>query len=197
MPRTARQSTIQLLGALLALGVITLLVWTTTSAAFLDTTSNAGNSFSTGDVVLTDDDAGVAAFTVTDMAPGDSVVECIVVTYDGSITTGLGTVDFYVANLAGNATLGGDLTVTVEEGDGTSTSSFGDCTGFVPGVGGMAGTLTALDGDVYGDNPGTWSPTSAPESRAYRITVALSGTPDPASEAGSVTADFVWEIQTS
>lgn len=204
MPRTARQSTVQVLGALLALGVIVLLVWTTTTAAFIDTTSNDGNVFGTGDVVLSDDDGGsTAAFTVTGLAPGESVTECIVVTYDGSIE-GVGeltTVDFYVSGLSGNATLGTDLTVDVAEGDGTSTSVFGDCAAGAVGFSGnghvISGTLDGLNGDAHGDNPGTWAPSATGESRAYEITVTLDGNPDPASEAGSVTADFVWEVQTT
>ena len=122
MPRTARQSTVQLLGALMALGVIVLLVWTTTTAAFVDTTDNTGNLFGAGFVELTDDDAGVALFNVDAMSPGQIEVGCIEVSYEGSVITDLGAVSVYadieLASAAG--TLEGDLNVTVEEGTGAT-----------------------------------------------------------------------------
>ena len=67
---------------LLASGAVVL---TASQAAFSDTTSNSSSSFSTGNVDLVDDDSGSAAFTVTNMVPGQSVTRCILVTYQGSI----------------------------------------------------------------------------------------------------------------
>jgi hypothetical protein len=202
MPRTARQSTIQLLGALLALGVITLLVWTTTSAAFLDQTVNPGNSFGTGDVVLTDDDTGIAMFVVDDLAPSAPVAECIVVTYDGSITTGLSDVRMFASGLddpAGDG-LGDHLLVTVEEGTGADFDDpLGSCNGFT-----ASGTvftdepLSTLAGQTFATaNPGTWVPSSAPESVSYRVTVALASNPPAAVEGDAVTVNFVWQVQTT
>ena len=52
-------------------------------AAFVDTTDNATNTFSAGDVVLDDDDAGSVLFNVANMAPGDSRTRCIAVSYTG------------------------------------------------------------------------------------------------------------------
>jgi hypothetical protein len=200
MPRTARQSTIQLLGALLALGVITLLVWTTTSAAFLDTTRNDGNAFGTGAVDLIDDDDTIALFNATDLAPGDSVEGCILVTYQGSITGGgeLTDVRVYADSLvdgSGNG-LGDWLSVRVEEG---TAASFNDCTTFssdntvfdnVP--------LSTLAGQSFGTAAaGGWTPVASPESQAYRVTVTLDNNPPDAVEGDSVTAAFVWEVQTT
>jgi predicted ribosomally synthesized peptide with SipW-like signal peptide len=52
-----------------------------TFAAFTDTTSNSGNSFTAGDLEITDDDGGATMFTITALAPGDSFTEkCIKVT---------------------------------------------------------------------------------------------------------------------
>lgn len=50
---------------LLAAGLIV----TASIAAFSDTTVNSGNTWSSGTVILTDDDAGSAMFIVSNMAP--------------------------------------------------------------------------------------------------------------------------------
>ena len=45
------------------------MVWQGSQAAFTASTRNAGNSWSTGNVTLTDDDLGAAAFTVENIVP--------------------------------------------------------------------------------------------------------------------------------
>ena len=53
-------------------------------AAFTDTTDNMGSSVTAGNVDLIDDDS-TFLFNVPTMTPGDSVENCILVTYQGSI----------------------------------------------------------------------------------------------------------------
>ena len=48
------------------------LVWQASYAAFTAQTTSPGNSWSTGSVALTDDDAGAAMFSRTGLAPGSS-----------------------------------------------------------------------------------------------------------------------------
>ena len=67
-------------------------------------------------------------FSVTDMAPGQSVTKCIVVTYQGSIADP-NAVKLYSGGLTDSGTLADHLNLTVEEGSG---GTFADCTGFAP-----------------------------------------------------------------
>ncbi len=99
------------------------MVLTASQAAFSDTTSNSSNSFSTGNVELVDDDSGSAAFNVTNMAPGDTVEQCIEVTYQGSIADP-SAVKLYSGGLTDSGTLAAHLDLTIEEGTG---GSFGSC----------------------------------------------------------------------
>ena len=91
----------------------TALILTASFAAFSDTTDNSGNTWSAGTVVLTDDDGGVSAmFTVGNMAPLTTVIECIVVTYSGSLVPA----DVNLYGVSGGTGLDVYLDVTVEEG---------------------------------------------------------------------------------
>ena len=66
-----------------ALMISGLLVFQSSRAAFTDTTDNTGNSLSAGTVTLVDDDATAVMFNVSNMKPGDSSQNCILVTYQG------------------------------------------------------------------------------------------------------------------
>jgi hypothetical protein len=196
MPRTARQSTIQLLGALLALGVITLLVWTTTSAAFLDTTDNT-NTFATGNVTLDDNDIGAAQFSVTNMAPGYNDESCIEVIYNGSIDApDITPVRFYGSSTDAplTGTVSDDLTVVVQRGSGAV--GFGDCTGFVSAETLYSGPVSGLPVD-FATGLGTWQPNTAGDSASYRFVVDFPSNPQDTSEGATATVNFIWEIQTS
>jgi hypothetical protein len=56
-----------------------------TWSAFSGTTSNAGNTFAAGTVVLSDDDGGAAMFTLPGLDPGETATRCIDVAYTGSL----------------------------------------------------------------------------------------------------------------
>lgn len=176
---------------LLASGAVVL---TASQAAFSDTTSNDANSFSTGDVDLVDDDTGSAMFSVTNMAPGQSVTKCIVVTYEGSIADP-NAVKLYSGGLDDSGTLADHLNLTVEEGSG---GTFAGCTGFTPSGTIEDGTLAqfATDHTNYGNGAGTWNPATTPVSRTYRFTVTLSAAAPSSQQDQSVTdLVFTWEVQ--
>lgn len=176
---------------LLASGAVVL---TASQAAFSDTTSNSGSSFTTGNVDLVDDDSGSAAFTVTNMAPGDSAVRCIVVTYQGSIADP-NAVKLYSGGLTDSGTLASHLNLTVEEGTG---GSFASCAGFNSSATIVNSTLAqfATNSTNYGNGAGTWNPASTPVSRTYRISVSLSASAPNAQQSQSVTnLVFTWEVQ--
>ncbi|MEX1286862.1 MAG: hypothetical protein AB1Z57_02880, partial [Acidimicrobiia bacterium] len=202
MPRTARQSTVQVLGALLALGVIVLLVWTTTTAAFIGQTDNTGNGFSTGSVVLEDDDGTDALFDVLGpsgaMAPGDTVSGCIEVEYTGSITTGLTTVDLFGSGLVAGDTLADDLTVSVWESNaGANTgNTFNDCSGFLKTQ--ASEIVSAVPLSTFGAGTpvyaGTWSPSATNQTRTYLVEVTLSDSPQVDSEGKTAEVVFNWQV---
>ena len=168
----------------------TALILTASFAAFSDTTDNSGNTWSTGTVVLTDDDGGVSAmFTVLDMVPLVPVTECIVVTYEGSLLPA----DVNLYGVSAGTGLDAYLDVTVEEGTG---GIFGNCTGFSPTSTIFAtNTLNffATNHTNFTNGVGAWLPGANPESRTYRFTVTLQD--DNLAQGRNATATFTWEAQ--
>lgn len=192
MPRTARQSTVQVLGALLALGVIVLLVWTTTTAAFIGQTDNQ-NSFASGNVELSDNDLGSAQFAVVDMPPGYSDESCIEVTYNGTLSTpDITPVRFFAVTTDNVGTITNDLNVLVQRGSGAA--GFGDCSGFTSVETIYDGPAAALPGD-FASGVGTWQPTATGDSASYRFVVTFAADPAETSAGGDAEVDFFWRIE--
>lgn len=203
-PEPARRRTAAVSAAtLLALVAVTLLVSRTTQAAFTASTENTGSSVVAGDVTITDDDLTAALFTEAAFAPGDSVVECLAVTYAGSIADP-GPVRVHVGGVTEVAGpdpasdgLGDELLLTIEEGVG---GGLGSCGGFTP-----ATTLTtatplrtlAATATDHATGLGAWDPSGTPETVTYRFTATLDpATPDAEQGAGVSGISFVWEVTT-
>ncbi|MGA2512612.1 MAG: hypothetical protein ABSG37_03230 [Candidatus Limnocylindrales bacterium] len=170
--------------------VVGALVVVGSRAAFSATTANSANSWSSGTVVLADDDSGSAMFTVTAMKPGSSNVKCIAVTYSGSLTPA--TINLY-GTVAGSG-LSTYLTTTVEIGTG---GSFSSCTGFISTSTIYSGTLANF-GTTYTNwatGLATWSPASTPDSRTFRVTTTLPSGTGNAAQGLNATATFTWEAQ--
>jgi hypothetical protein len=75
----------------LALAVAVFLTIHLSVAAFTDTTENPGNLFTAGEVIITDDQAGVAVFEETGIVPGwESDPATIVTTNDSTVLTDVG-----------------------------------------------------------------------------------------------------------
>ncbi len=182
-----------------AAGVLAPSVWVsaTTDASFtaLETTST---SWSAGSVVLTDDDADHALFSVSGLIPGESASRCLTAAYTGTLPA-----QVRLTGTSGGTGLAGYLDLQVTRGR-FSGASAPDCTGFVPDVPAYLGPghapgvvldapLTALPttwgtstADPYGTGIGRWLPG---ESHAYRFTLVLRG--DDAAAGLGTTADFV------
>ena len=184
--------------AVLAAFLITgLFVVRGTQAAFTDTTDNTANSISAGTVALVDDDLAVVLFNVSAMSPGDSVTNCIVVTYQGTISNPVG-VKLYSSGYVDSANLADYLNVTIEEGTG---GSFGSCAGFT-----LENTIES-GGDLiafntahtdYASGAGVWDPSGTPEPKTYRFTLALDAATPDSEQAASVTAlAFTWEVHSN
>ncbi len=178
-----------------SLAVVSWLVVTGSAAVFTATTSSSGNSFTAGDIDLVDDDLGSALFTVADMEPGQTVVDCIQVTYQGSIPDPSGVV-VYSGGYVDSGDFATYLNLTIDEGTG---GSFGDCTGFTYENTIESGTTLAgfdTTHTNYATGAGVWDPASTPVSKTYRITVELDAAAPNAEQGESVTAlTFTWEIQ--
>ena len=85
--RTAslRSSAAPLLAIAISTLLVSFMVMSVSRAAFTDTTDNTTNALGAGTVDLVDDDAAAVLFNVTNMVPGDTQVNCIVVTYQGTV----------------------------------------------------------------------------------------------------------------
>lgn len=169
---------------------VSFLVVGSSRAAFSDTTTNPGNDLSSGAVSLTDDDAGVALFSIAGLSPSTTSTRCITVTYTGDLTLS-GPVRLYLANQTATG-LDPYVDLTVETGVGASDAA---CTGFVAGPAIFTNTLQTFAGSTSyatGIDSG-WTPTATGEARQFRFTVSLQD--DNNAQAQSSSFDLVWEAQ--
>ncbi|MET1156421.1 hypothetical protein [Arthrobacter sp.] len=177
------------------------LVWQSSYAAFSATSRNSGSSWATGQVALTDDDAGRAAFSVTNLLPGQTGEKCLVVTSSANVP---GQVRTYVQNLSKTSQgLEDHLKLTVDLGTG---GSFNDCTGFTPvSTPIAAASLTDLSAANSGYATGgtSWDTTGTPgESKSYRATWAFDTTGMTQAQVNALqgtqtSVDLVWELQSN
>lgn len=185
--RSRRAMAYRALALLASLGFVSVLVMTSSRAAFVDTTDNTSNSFSAGTVVLNDDDAGSVLFNVNNLAPGDTRTNCINVSYTGSLTSN---VHLYAA---ASGALAPYLDVTIHAGSG---GTYNDCAAFTPSGGALyTGTLANLAATRtnFANGLTGYDGATNPSSRTYRIVVTLQD--DNAAQGLSATADFTWEAQ--
>ena len=191
---------LHLVAALLSLAFVSVVVVRSSSAAFSDATDNPGNTFTTGDVVLADDDGGASSmFSVSGMKPGVAAIRCINVTYSGSLSS---QVRMYGAVTAGTG-LEDYLDVTIERSTGATGGPAASCANWVD-AGKTTVWSTAADGDLgvllgsatdYASGEDAWAVTGgAPDDTAsYRITVTLQD--DNAAQTLGATVTFTWEAQ--
>jgi predicted ribosomally synthesized peptide with SipW-like signal peptide len=189
----------KLLLTLLVLGGLAAVSGAATYSAFSSQTSNTGNSFAAGTVLITDNDVDTAMLSLSNAQPGASDTSCMLVSYSGSLSS---TVKLY-GSVAG--ALAPYLTLTITRGD-DPTPVFDDCVGFQadltdylgagPGVI-YQGALSAFPSgyptglvDPVPASPETWT---APESRVYRFVVSVAN--DNGAQGQSATASFTWEAR--
>lgn len=157
--------------------------WHAAWAGFSDTTQPGGLTITTATLSLSDDDAGTAFFTATDLRPGATGSRCLTVTSTSTVPT---TVRVRASSRT-TGTLSGQLRVTVDAGTGP-------CTGFVSG--GSPGTA------ILAQFPTTWSAGltswrttgTAGESRAYQVTYTLPASATTGSN-GTASIALTWEAQ--
>ena len=173
------------------------LVWHASYSAFTSTTTNPGNSWSAGSVVLTDDDSGSAMFTPTGMKPGSTGTHCIAVTSTGNLAS---TVKLYGATYSTTNSLATYLDVTVTQGTG---GTFASCTGFTPlgsGSSVYSGTLAAFAAAStnFATGQGSWAPTgSGSDTRVFQFVYTLQSATPNSAQGGTAAIGFTWEAQNS
>ncbi len=193
---SSRASMSRMATVLLAVMLVGLLTLSGSRAAFSDTTSNVNNSIVTGTVTLIDDDTGLAMFSVTDMAPLDTAINCIEVEYAGSLSSLNPVVLYAGANGGGDTGLGTYLDLTIEVGN---TATFNDCSSFSATStivsGGTVADFAAANTDYVSGAATGWTPAATGETQAFRITVALQD--DNAAQGLVGQPTFTWEIQSN
>ncbi|MFW6774934.1 hypothetical protein ACOACO_11650 [Nocardioides sp. CPCC 205120] len=175
------------------------LVWQSSHAAFSGTTRNSGNSWSTGAVSLTDDDAGTARFQAASMTPGDTETKCIKVTATTDVP---GVVKGYTLNAVSSAQgLENYIKIGMTAGDG---GGFGSCSGYVEeqtvvAAGTSLRSLSQID--EYAEGVGGWTVGPGTTSRTYAITwtfdtTGLSQAQVDQLQGARTGIDIQWELQT-
>lgn len=196
---SARIRKVAMFGAApLAILIAGTMVWQGSQAAFTASTRNAGSAWSTGNVVLSDDDLGAAAFTVENIVPGQTGQKCIVVTSGSNVP---GVVRAYTQNLISAKGLENRIMFDLESGTG---GSFNDCTGFTPGANTVPemtlAALSAVNRD-FSTGGAPWVTAGTPgETRSYRgtwrfDTDGMSQSEINALQGARVGIDLVWELQ--
>jgi hypothetical protein len=171
------------------------MVWQGSQAAFVAETFNAGNNWTAGSVILTNDGTGGAMFSIGSLVPGQTDSHCIVVTAEGVA----GVVKFYTQNNVSDG-LQNNITMKVEQGTG---GSYGDCTGFSPTVTEATQPLAALFAhSSYATGILPWTTTAGTTTKSYRFTwtfdtTGLTPAEVNALENKSVRTDMEWELQNS
>jgi len=160
----------------LAIIVAGVLIYQASMAAFTAQTETASNSFSSGEIDLTNDSEETAGFNLTDLQPGDTGTDDILVSYTGTLDSD---VRLFADSSDVDQTLADNiqLTITTEGGVGSpwtgTLAAFQALTDFSQGI--LALEMTE-DGD----------------SQTYTVAFeVLEG-----AEMGATADDtFVWEAQ--
>ncbi len=192
---TTRRDRTQLFAAVFAALLIALFVGRASSAAFTDTTENPDNSFAAGTIVLTDDDAGAALFTMpnTTTVPGSTSTQCITVTYSGSVTDPDIVKVYAQQAVTDSDNLSDYIDVVITQGNLGAT-----CGAFV-GTQIFSGTVNTFDNTTSyaASTYGTWEPTLVTDaSRAYQIQVTINASAPNSVQGDTVSnLDIMWETQ--
>jgi hypothetical protein len=189
----------KLLLSAIVLGLTGVVVGAASWSAFSGTTSNSGNTFTAGNVQLTDDDGGSALLSLTNATPGATTTGCITVTYGGSLSAG---VRLYGTS---SGALAPYLTLKVTRGTNAGTApscSFTPDTRDYLGHGAGVVYSGTLDGFPTSHATGIVDPKNAtggaetwasPDTHAYKLEVTLQN--DPSAQGQVATASFTWEAR--
>ena len=182
---------------LLLVGAIGTVAGVGTFSAFSATTVNPGNSFAAGTVVISDNDANAAMYTIANAAPTVAVMRCIRVTYTGTLPS---TVKLYASTAIG--AIGPFVDLVIDKGTMPVATAFPNCTGFVADAGGSIFTNTLGNFGTTRTNfvngvqafPGVQTAWNQNDTLVYRFTLTLQNNA-AATGLTSGLHDFTWEAQ--
>lgn len=160
----------------LAIIIAGVLIYQASMAAFTAQTETAANSFSTGEIDLANDSEATAVFNLTNLQPGDSGSDDILVTYTGTLDS---EVRLFASSSAEAQTLADSLRLTI-----TSEGATGS-----PWTGTLAEFQAFTD---FGSGILPVELTQGGDSQTY--TVAYEVLAD-AEMGASADVSFVWEAQ--
>ena len=185
--RSALARLVALLGSLALVGSF---VVEGSRAAFNATTDNGANSWTSGSVVLSDDDSASVMFNISNMKPGDTATHCINVTYTGTLTA-----DVKLYGAVAGTGLSTYLNTTVDIGTGAAGGATTSCTGFVSSSNLFNATLATFGTTHtnFATGLGGFAGATNPTTKSYRFTVSLQD--NPAAQNKTATATFTWEAQ--
>jgi len=214
--RTARIGTAGVLAvAVVASGA---LVWDASYAAFTATTTNPGNTWSAGSVIVGNDRNGVAvftqpatrpdaatstlappangAFTASDPAAGGSA--CIKVTYTGTLTADI-RMHVAITNTGADGGLAQFLLFDVDNGTGPAgsdpTCAGFTSTGYLYGSASNTGDLLTGMPTAYAGGLAGWAGATNGDSKWYRLSWLLPKNVADAAQLEGSTVKFTWEAQ--
>jgi hypothetical protein len=183
--------------SLLLVGTVGTVASIGTYSAFSATTVNPGDSFAAGTVVISDNDANAAMYTITGAKPNDVVTRCIRVIYTGSLPA---LVRLYTTTPI-NA-FGQYVTLSIDKGTMPVATVFPNCAGFtpdaVPNI--FSGTLSSFGAartnfaSGVAANPGAAAQWVTNDTVVYRFTLTMQDN-NLAVGGSSGTHSFTWEAQ--
>ncbi len=184
----------KLLTTLLVVGVLGGIAGYGTFSAFSSTTTNGGNVFSAGTVVIGDNSSGGVIYNFTGQKPGVGQTGCIKITYTGTLPA---TVSLYAASSSG--TLGQYVTFSVDKVTWSGAPpAFPSCSGTVASSTNLySGTL---NGFVTSDTtfasgiqafPASQTQWNQNDSVFYRFTLTLQN--NNSAQGLTSTTGFTWE----
>jgi hypothetical protein len=182
-----------LVPGVVALVLVTGLVWQSSYAGFGDSTAPLPATVGTGTVQLTN---SVSLFGTSvalgEVLPGETSTYCIAVRSTGSAPA---EVRLYGSGKSTTNSL--DKYITLSWVAGTGGGTYGDCAGFVPSGSTYTSTLNGFP-ITWGTGVLPWTLTGNPagENRTYQLTYTVNAKAPDTTKGGTVTVTLVWEAQT-
>jgi hypothetical protein len=166
-------------------------------SAFSSTTSNDNNTITAGNVNISDNDAGSAAYSLSTAKPGDSASRCIIVTFTGNLPS---SVKLYRSAFTGSTGLESHVDLVITKGTGSNSN----CSDFSPAASGSSvynSTLGSFSATSWSNGialtnasgSSTWSQNDAV---TYKVQATLQSSA-PSTDQGLTTGthSFTWEAQ--
>jgi hypothetical protein len=185
----------KLLLTLLLLGIVGSVAGFGTWSAFTATTTNSGNSYASGTVVISQHAGATTLYNASNKGPtSGSTVACVRVTYTGTLPASVELYDSGVSN-------GSTFHLKVERGSGLSSpDNTMNCTGFSASSTAYDSDLgsfpTTYAGGVDGKSGGAaWAQNDAVD---YRFTISVNDDTTPNAHTSALstgTHSFTWEAR--